>query len=265
MSDEEGNGERAVELLQQVGLKEYESKAFVTLTGAPEGTARSVSDQSGIPRPRVYDAMRVLESKGLVETQHTTPQKFRAVSIEEAVAILRRQYEARFTDLDDALKQIERDQRPSDQPSEEVWSLSGSEAVTSRMLRVFDNADSELVLLFGDDSLLTPDLFESLRDAVERDMDVTIGVLDDKSRKRIEQSLPGATVFASGLDWLTVQGDDKTQVGRFLLADGNVLLVSSLGPHRSPAVESAVWAEGVGNGLVVIARRLLRAGLGDKK
>ncbi|WP_435360859.1 TrmB family transcriptional regulator [Haloarchaeobius sp. DFWS5] len=213
MSHEETNGGRAVELLQQVGLKEYESKAFVTLTGLPEGTARMISDQSGIPRPRVYDAIRVLESKGLVETQHTTPQKFRAVPIDEAISILRRQYEARFADLDDALKQVEFEQGPMERSSEEVWSLTGTGAVTSRMLRTFEDAESEIVLLFGDDGLLTADLFESLRDAVDRDADVTIGVLDDGSRGRIEESVPGARVFASGLDWLRADDDEESQVG----------------------------------------------------
>jgi sugar-specific transcriptional regulator TrmB len=55
-------GEQPVELLQELGLNEYESKCFVGLTRVTEATAKEISGIAEIPRTRVYDAMRVLES-----------------------------------------------------------------------------------------------------------------------------------------------------------------------------------------------------------
>jgi hypothetical protein len=93
--DDVSNRDQAVELLQQLGLKEYEAKSFVALARRQRGTAKDISETSEVPRTRVYDAVRVLESKGLVETQHSNPQVFRAVSIDEAVSTLQSESSAR--------------------------------------------------------------------------------------------------------------------------------------------------------------------------
>ena len=96
--------DEAVEVLQQLGLKEYEAKCFVGLSRLSTGTAKQLSEITDVPRTRVYDAVRVLEAQGLVEVQHSSPQKFRAVPLEEATETLRDQYEARVDRLTGALE-----------------------------------------------------------------------------------------------------------------------------------------------------------------
>ena len=49
----DSNKARAVGLLQELGLKEYEAKSFVALTRRESGTAREISDTSEVPRTRV--------------------------------------------------------------------------------------------------------------------------------------------------------------------------------------------------------------------
>lgn len=87
--------EEAVQLLQGLGLKEYEARCFVRLTRLDTGTAKKLGELTEVPRNRVYDANRVLESKGLVEIHHSNPQRFRAVSLDEAIETLRDLYEGR--------------------------------------------------------------------------------------------------------------------------------------------------------------------------
>ena len=79
---------RAITLLQDLGLKEYEARAFVALSRCDSGTAKEISEISEVPRTRVYDAIRVLEQQGLVEVQQSTPKQFRAVTPDEAVRII---------------------------------------------------------------------------------------------------------------------------------------------------------------------------------
>ncbi|MFB6177506.1 MAG: helix-turn-helix domain-containing protein, partial [Halobaculum sp.] len=62
--DDNTNITRAVELLQQLGLKEYEAKCFVGLSRLSTGTAKQLSEITEVPRTRVYDAIRVLEAQG---------------------------------------------------------------------------------------------------------------------------------------------------------------------------------------------------------
>ena len=105
--DDITNQEQAIELLQQLGLKEYEAKSFVALARRQRGTAKDISDTSEVPRTRVYDAIRVLESKGLVETQHSNPQVFRAVSVDEAVNTLQSEYVERTESLRNTLSGLD--------------------------------------------------------------------------------------------------------------------------------------------------------------
>ncbi|RLM77810.1 TrmB family transcriptional regulator, partial [Halobellus sp. Atlit-38R] len=46
------NQDQAIELLQQLGLKEYEAKSFVALARRQRGTAKDISETSEVPRTR---------------------------------------------------------------------------------------------------------------------------------------------------------------------------------------------------------------------
>jgi hypothetical protein len=65
----------------------------------------------------------------------------------------------------------------------------------------------------------------------------------------------------SGLEWLHGENatEDETAIGRLLLVDRSTILVSSIMPGTK--VEQAIFGGGFGNGLVVIARRLMAQGL----
>src|SRR6056297_3003573 len=147
--------DEAVELLQQLGLKEYEAKCFVGLSRLAKGTAKQLSEITDVPRTRVYDAVRMLEAQGLVEVQHSSPQQFRAVPLEEATETLRDQYEARVERLQNALEMVEIVDTDDDAPIQQVWALTGRAAIENRTNDLIGDATDEVVLVIGDDSLLT--------------------------------------------------------------------------------------------------------------
>ena len=253
--------EQAEDVLQELGLKEYEAKSFVALSRMPRATAKEISETTDVPRTRVYDAVRVLEAKGLVEVQHSNPQQFRAVPIEEAVDSLREQYATRMKTLREALEGIEPADGDEEVSTQEVWALSGSDAIANRMERLLDRATEEVVLVVASDELLTEDLLAEL-DGIPDDVDLIVGALTESAEERIREALPTANVFVSGLEWL--HGDDgdqehETAIGRLLLVDRETILVSSIEP--STGKELAVFGTGFSNGLVVIARRIMATGL----
>ncbi|WP_435099600.1 TrmB family transcriptional regulator [Halorubrum sp. N11] len=260
------NHEQAIELLQELGLKEYEAKAFVALTRLPEGTAKEISEISEVPRTRVYDAVRVLETKGLVEIQHANPQRFRAVSIDEAAETLRREYEDRVDSLRTTLREVE-PAVPTDETevTHEVWALSGEPAIASRTSQLIDESDREVVLVIGDESTYTSDLRDRLQAAGSRGVNVVIGTTNESIQERIESDLPDTKVFVSGLEWLSASAefDDETVIGRLLLVDRNTILVSSFheGSGDGQDHEQAVFGRGFDNGVVAITRRLMSTGL----
>jgi sugar-specific transcriptional regulator TrmB len=253
------NVEEAIEILQQLGLKEYEARCFVGLTRLNTGTAKKLSTVTDVPRTRIYDAIRVLEVQGLVEIQHSSPQKFRAVSLEEATETLRDKYEDRVERFQDVLEPI--DIVNEDESSvQEVWAMDGQSAIENRTKQLIEGASDEIVLVIGDESLLTEDLVETLN-GVEDDVELLVGTLTPSLQEGVQAAVPAATTFVSGLEWLHSEHNSEgdTAIGRLLLVDRGAILVSSIMPESK--AEQAIFGEGFGNGIVVVARRLMAEGL----
>ncbi len=252
--------EEAIEVLQQLGLKEYEARCFVGLARLNTGTAKKLSELTEVPRTRVYDAIRVLEVQGLVEIQNSSPQQFRAVSLEEATETLRDQYEDRVERLHDALETVEIVDEDEDSSVQEVWSMAGQDAIENRTEQLIETASDEVVLVIGDGLLLTEDLIETLNE-VNDSVELLIGTLNPSLQKEVQAAVPDATTFISGLEWLHGESTtkDDTAIGRLLLVDRSTILVSSIMPDSKD--EQAIFGQGFGNGLVVIARRLMAQGL----
>ena len=254
------NLDEAIEVLQQLGLKEYEARCFVGLSRLHSGTAKQLSEMTEVPRTRVYDAIRMLDAQGLVEIQHSSPQQFRAVPLEEAIETLRYQYEARVERLHDALETVEIVDSDEESSLQEVWAMTGQDAIENRTNELIQSATDEIVPVVGDESLLTEDLIDSLNE-VGNGIDLLIGALTSSLQDRIQTAVPDATTFISGLEWLHGENatKDDTAIGRLILIDRSTLLVSSIMPETKE--EQAIFGEGFGNGLVVIARRLMAQGL----
>ncbi len=258
--------ERAVELLQQLGLKEYEAKSFVALSRLPRATAKEISEHSDVPRTRVYDAVRVLEAKGLVEKQHSSPQQFRAVPNQEATKTLQAEYKSRTEALYDVLADLEPASTAEESDiTHEVWALSGAKAIANRTDQLLAQADEEVVIVIGDEMVLTDRILEGLLAAQQGGVSVIIGATSEPIRDRVQQKLPEANVFISGLEWLSQSAlaGDETEISRLLLVDRKTILTSTfhtVNGNRT-ADEQGVFGHGFDNGLVTIIRRLMATGL----
>ena len=253
--------EEAVSILQELGLREYEAKCFVGLSRMSRGTAKGLSEVTEVPRTRVYDAVRILEAKGLVEVQHSSPQQFRAVPLSEATETLRSQYEERVERLQSALREMGSiDSQDEEAELQEVWSLSGSDAIENRAAAIIGDAADEVVLVIGAEAILTDSLIQQLN-SLDPDTELIVGSGSASIRDRVEREIPRATAYLSELDWLHGEmiPEEDTAVGRLLLVDRSAMLVSSIDPQTGD--EQAIFATGLRNGLIVIARRLLSQGV----
>lgn len=255
----------AVTLLQNLGLKEYEARCFLALTQVETGTAKEISNRSEVPRTRVYDAIRVLEAQGLVEVQHSSPQRFRAVSVDEAAATLRQKFDTQITTLQSSLERLDIQAEPdATDRMQEVWSLTGNEGIESRTHTLLENAESEIVLLVVEEEMLTEALFDLLHEAVDRGVDVVLGGETDEIISQLATEMSSVKVFETELDWLLGPADDsEVAISRLLLVDRTSLLVSSFYPSdgRGGSHEQAVFATGLENGIVVLIRRIIASGL----
>lgn len=256
--------DQAIEELEQLGLREYEAKCFVSLTRITAGTAREVSEQVDVPRTRVYEAVRSLESEGLVEIQHSSPQRFRAISISEAVEVLEKRYRDRIQSLERALEQIsESSEIHCADADPEVWSLVGTDSITTRMNRLIDEAGAEVLVLVGNEAVLSDLLYERLVAADDRGLDVVVGTGSTALRDQLRESLPSALVFDSELEWLqTNRGPNSIGIGRLVLVDDTHLLASTLMQSNGATREQAVCGNGTSNSMVLTLRQILSYHLG---
>ncbi|MFC4548692.1 MULTISPECIES: TrmB family transcriptional regulator [Halorussus] len=253
-----------VELLQQLGLKEYEAKVFAALAQVSQATAKEISELADVPRTRVYDAGEELALRGLVEVQQSNPQRYRAIPIEEAVEVIRRQYDRRFETLSETLSDLEASGDTRRRP-EGVWSLTGAEAIAERVAKLVESATEEVVVLFGSDPGDAAPILERLGAAVDRGATVYVGSLapDEADRRRVVDAVPGARradVLEELLSSPAADTADAADIGFLVVADRDELLLSAVG-DREGDVEAAVRSTEFGNGLLAVVRRLLDGAL----
>lgn len=259
------NIEEGVQILQELGLLEYEARCFIGLTRLDVGTAKILSELTEVPRTRVYEAIRLLESKGLVEVQHSSPKRFRAVSLSEAIGTLRDQYDSRMQRLQRTLESLDRaDAGAEDATIQQVWALSGSDAIENRTEKLIESATNEIVLILCDESMLTDSLIATLNN-VAIGVDLRIGALTEYLHDHIQEVVPAEATIISTMGWLTVgqPHEDDTVIGRLLLVDNSAILVSTLKPDTSE--EQAIFGKGIENGLVVLGRRVMTQGLLERR
>ena len=74
--------EKVESLLRDIGLKEYEAKAFMSICQCGICSADQVSKISNIPLTRVYETMQSLQKLGIVTVLNTRPKKYRFLSVD---------------------------------------------------------------------------------------------------------------------------------------------------------------------------------------
>ncbi|ELZ31137.1 putative transcriptional regulator [Halogeometricum pallidum JCM 14848] len=242
----------AVEQLESLGLSAYAARTFVALDSIERGTAQEISDVSEVPRTRVYDAVEELRGRDLVDVQQSSPKQFWSVSGETARRRFEREYTHRLDTLSDALDAIETPPRTTEQRG--VWTVTGRETVTDRLVEFIDEATEEIVFMTVEE-LLSEEIVDRLRAAGRRGVSVRLAGLSPSVRDDIRAKVPEAEPFESLWAW------SETPAGRRLMVDREKTLVSVLVDGDShhppePRDETAIWGTGETNGLVVVLKAM---------
>jgi sugar-specific transcriptional regulator TrmB len=138
-------------------LGEYEIDAYLVVLEHGELTASEIANRTDIPQPRVYDTVRSLSDRSLVELRESRPMAVVAVDPEEAFGDLH----SSFTEMVDEL--AARYTAPA-RETEAVSLVKSRSTIVRHLSEAIETAEFELVLS------LTPallDRFEStLRDRI---------------------------------------------------------------------------------------------------
>ncbi|GAB7021011.1 TrmB family transcriptional regulator [Halostagnicola bangensis] len=248
--EEEQAEVEALDRLQDLGLSQYEAQTLINLLRLGTGTAQDITQIGGVPRTRVYESAERLHELGFIDIQHTTPRKFIVISEETIIRLLSVKRENTITELAECLGEI----GPS-QPQREqfgVWTVTGREAVSSRIDEFIADADEQIVYMTIDE-LLTDEHIDRLQAATERGVEIHLAGISEEVQERIQDTIPEAELFETLWEW------EETPAGSLLITDEETALVSALVNDSSTTEEieeTAVWGAGERNSLVVVLRAI---------
>jgi sugar-specific transcriptional regulator TrmB len=155
--------------LERVGdrfnLGEYGTDAYLAVLEHGELTASEISERTDIPQPRVYDTVRSLSDRGLVELRESRPMKVVAIDPAEA-------FEELESSLEEMIAELEARYTAPARETEAVSLVRSRATILRYVEEVIEAAEYELSLS------LTPSLLErfdaQLASSVDRGVSVEL-------------------------------------------------------------------------------------------
>ena len=124
------------DLLEKLGLTEYEAKTLNTLFNLKESEAPTISRTAQVPKTRVYDVLEKLISKNLIIEIKGRPKLYRAIDAEKAIDLL-------ILNKKDQLNQLEEE---ATKLKENLILTNNKEEFGEKVMKVKDKQDFERIL-----------------------------------------------------------------------------------------------------------------------
>jgi len=148
---------------ERFNLGEYEIDAYLAVLEHGELTASEIATETDIPQPRVYDTVRSLSDRGLVELRESRPMKIVAVDPEDAFGNVQQS-------LDDLVSELEARYTAPARDTEAVSLVKSRSTILRYFEEIIEDAEYELVLS------LTPDLLRRFRDDLAAALDDGVSI-----------------------------------------------------------------------------------------
>lgn len=234
--------EEIVEGLRKLGLTEYEAKAYATLVGTGEATAREVHELCGVPRTRIYDILRDLANKGFVEFVQGSPTYYRAVEPDRVMERLRDELVASIDRSTSELLSLNLEAHGSSP----VWCVRSEWGIKNRIRDFLCKVDRELIVFCR-----SPDLLIEHKAEMKKVVGLSIKV--DKKEKfeglgfEILEMKEGAERFFKD----SIIDGISNRIDALMIADGrSSIVVGTMGGERLAIIiklpviamlQKAVW------------------------
>lgn len=140
--------EDAKKALHEVGLTEYETRAYLILLERGVMTASEVSEHGRIPYSKVYETLNSLERKGWVEVERGRPSRYFPKAPSEALEAAR----LRLEDMVNSWKGVVMGElQPLYEKREllekpDIWILRGEFSIMAKLREMLDITKNELLI-----------------------------------------------------------------------------------------------------------------------
>ena len=172
--------------LRDLGLSEYEARAYRALLNTGPTTAKELSRASDVPMGRIYDVLNSIEQYNLVRSQTASrPKKYVAVEPSTALDRLlddkKRELEEKAEQYENIVDELSDELDAAEPVEEQFWTASVGEAeTTDLLLERLTAADERIIMVAStaspqfDVSEVGDKIVEELEEAIERGVDVDV-------------------------------------------------------------------------------------------
>lgn len=129
-----------IEKLKELGFNSYEAKVYTALLKKYPSTGYEVSQNADIPQSRAYDALKSLESEGVVFTSNEKPQKYTPITPKELTQRFKRKFNSTLEYLNKKLPNVKEDY------NEPIHIVYGYKNIINKLNEVIKNTRCSLYL-----------------------------------------------------------------------------------------------------------------------
>lgn len=164
--------DKNISTLKGIGLRMYEAQAYITLTSLISSTASEISEESGIPRSKIYDVLKELSKKNFIDVEDGRPLTY---NVKSPVEVLGREKERLNSEIDDTITRLTYVyENGMSQVQAPIWRIYGVEKIIAQELEIIKRAKKSINMRIG---FLFEGEGESLVKALKNRTDLRINIL----------------------------------------------------------------------------------------
>jgi HTH-type transcriptional regulator, sugar sensing transcriptional regulator len=177
------NIEKVINSLKSNGFTEYEAKIYLSLLKESPANGNMIANSSGVPGPKVYEALRKMQEKGYVflaaSGEKKSSKRYTPLPYKDLLQSLEEDFSENITVLSTTLEDIS---KKSNQDWTELFHIEGYNTSMEVMRNGIENASSEIMISCWSEEL--EQLFPHLSHAHERGVKI-VSMIFDRTQKGI--------------------------------------------------------------------------------
>jgi len=216
-------GERTKKVLHELGLTQYETRAYLVLIEEGVMTASEISARGNVPYSKIYETLNSLEKKGWIETERGRPRRYYPKSPSESLEVSKFRLQETVKSWEQAileeLQPLYEKREIREKP--DIWILRGEFNILAKLQEMLQKTKHELMIAAP---MLTKPLLKSAlgmlshpqrRDArilflASKDMEKSVlEAITEVSEVRVRDHMFGGGVIADSREALLFLGERK--------------------------------------------------------
>lgn len=136
-----------IQVLKGIGLTMYEAQAYVTLTSLIQATASEISEESGIPRSKIYDVLKGLTNKNFIDVEDGRPLTY---NVKSPVEVLSQKKDQIDSEIDDTITRLTNVyENGMSQVQAPIWSIYGVDKIIAQEIEIIKRAKTSVNMRIG--------------------------------------------------------------------------------------------------------------------